>query len=71
MKSITTRPKRSPDAIRDALLALGLQEDPKPVDGQAFTHRADPEAAEAFCRSARRFVPTRFHIDRHTFTLSD
>lgn len=71
MKSLTTRTHHSPDAIRDALLALGLKEEPQPIDGQTFTFLADLDAAIYVCRHVRGFVPARFSIDRRTFTLSD
>ena len=65
------RARLAPDALRTALINLGLTEEEKPIAGYSFTHWKEPHAAVAFWREQHDDEePTRFYVTQRTYILS-
>lgn len=74
MKTATrarVRVRLSPDELRAALTEIGLREEVKALEGYAFTHWKEPHNAVAFWQEQHGGAePTRFYLDRRSYTLS-
>ena len=66
-----SRARLAPEALRAALIELGLKEEPRAVAGYAFTHYKHPDHAMSFYKDTHGgTVARRFYVTQRTYILS-